>query len=231
MVAVRTVAADVPKIFQCQIPKVTEFIRDCHTIFQVEDGNPHVVWSASEDGTLRQHDFREGVQCPPPGSGDQDCRNILVSSSLEKHSCWRLFQLFNSLRSFPKVFLYWCTNVHNSLSFWLIWDRGTQGWLVLWFIMSFSIKYCQRMNLTTKSAVPVCMSHYERVRINSRTGLLWSIMFYFVASVNMMLCFGDQLDLRNGHKRSLSDPPKHCLYLKTAAISPTRPHLLLIGGR
>lgn len=57
-------------------------IGDYHFIFQVEDGNPHVVWSASEDGTFRQHDFREGVLCPPSGSGNQDCRNILVSAPL-----------------------------------------------------------------------------------------------------------------------------------------------------
>ncbi|KAF3776640.1 WD and tetratricopeptide repeats protein 1 [Nymphaea thermarum] len=44
----------------------------------VEDGNPNVVWSASEDGTLRQHDFREGVSCPPDGSSHQECRNILL---------------------------------------------------------------------------------------------------------------------------------------------------------
>ncbi|XP_031497022.1 protein ALTERED SEED GERMINATION 2 isoform X1 [Nymphaea colorata] len=44
----------------------------------VEDGNPNVVWSASEDGTLRQHDFREGVSCPPAGSSHQECRNILL---------------------------------------------------------------------------------------------------------------------------------------------------------
>ncbi|KAL0392379.1 UNVERIFIED_CONTAM: hypothetical protein Sradi_2460700 [Sesamum radiatum] len=47
---------------------------------EVEVGNPHVVWSASEDGTLRQHDFREGASCPPAGSPHQECRNILVSS-------------------------------------------------------------------------------------------------------------------------------------------------------
>lgn len=46
----------------------------------MEVGNPNVVWSASEDGTLRQHDFREGASCPPAGSSHQECRNILVSS-------------------------------------------------------------------------------------------------------------------------------------------------------
>ncbi|KAK6940224.1 WD40 repeat, partial [Dillenia turbinata] len=45
---------------------------------EVEVGNPHVVWSASEDGTLRQHDFREGSSCPPAGSSQQECRNILL---------------------------------------------------------------------------------------------------------------------------------------------------------
>lgn len=49
-------------------------------LLQVEVGNPNVVWSASEDGTLRQHDFREGASCPPAGSSHQECRNVLVSS-------------------------------------------------------------------------------------------------------------------------------------------------------
>ena len=38
-----------------------------------------MVWSASEDGTLRQHDFREGASCPPGRSYPHECRNILVS--------------------------------------------------------------------------------------------------------------------------------------------------------
>ncbi|KAI4337626.1 hypothetical protein L6164_016015 [Bauhinia variegata] len=91
----------------------------CHTRrvkkLAVEVGNPNVVWSASEDGTLRQHDFREGTSCPPAGSSHQECRNIL-------------------------------------------------------------------------------------------------------------------LDLRNGAKRSLTDPPKQVLALKSCDISSTRPHLLLVGG-
>ncbi|XP_027903176.1 WD and tetratricopeptide repeats protein 1 isoform X2 [Vigna unguiculata] len=82
---------------------------------KVENGNPNVVWSASEDGTLRQHDFREGTSCPPAGSSHQECRNIL-------------------------------------------------------------------------------------------------------------------LDLRSGSKRSLADPPKQVLSLKSCDISSTRPHLLLVGG-
>ncbi|XP_030933686.1 WD and tetratricopeptide repeats protein 1 isoform X1 [Quercus lobata] len=91
----------------------------CHTRrvkkLAVEVGNPNVVWSASEDGTLRQHDFREGTSCPPAGSSHQECRNVL-------------------------------------------------------------------------------------------------------------------LDLRSGAKRSLSDPPKQVLALKSFDISSTRPHLLLVGG-
>ncbi|KAG5065778.1 hypothetical protein JHK86_009509 [Glycine max] len=91
----------------------------CHTRrvkkLAVENGNPNVVWSASEDGTLRQHDFREGTSCPPAGSSHQECRNIL-------------------------------------------------------------------------------------------------------------------LDLRSGSKRSLADPPKQVLALKSCDISSTRPHLLLVGG-
>ncbi|KAK6130716.1 hypothetical protein DH2020_035533 [Rehmannia glutinosa] len=82
---------------------------------EVEVGNPNVVWSASEDGTLRQHDFREGASCPPAGSSHQECRNIL-------------------------------------------------------------------------------------------------------------------LDLRCGAKRSLAEPPKQSLALKSCDISSTRPHLLLVGG-
>ena len=48
--------------------------------FQVEEGNPHIVWSASEDGTLRQYDLREDITCPQNGTGttDHDCRNVLV---------------------------------------------------------------------------------------------------------------------------------------------------------
>ena len=41
-----------------------------------------MVWSASEDGTLRQHDFREGTSCPPAGSSQQECRNVLVRPAL-----------------------------------------------------------------------------------------------------------------------------------------------------
>ncbi|KAL3619623.1 hypothetical protein CASFOL_034535 [Castilleja foliolosa] len=44
----------------------------------VEAGNPNMVWSASEDGTLRQHDLREGVSFPPSGSSHQGYRNILL---------------------------------------------------------------------------------------------------------------------------------------------------------
>ncbi|KAL0736142.1 hypothetical protein Bca4012_012352 [Brassica carinata] len=54
----------------------------CHTRrvkkLAVEPGNPNVVWSASEDGTLRQHDFRESTTCPPAGSAHQDCRSVLL---------------------------------------------------------------------------------------------------------------------------------------------------------
>ncbi|KAI3460063.1 hypothetical protein Pfo_016726 [Paulownia fortunei] len=57
-------------IFQCHTRRVKKLA--------VEVGNPNVVWSASEDGTLRQHDFREGVSCPPAGSSHQECRNILL---------------------------------------------------------------------------------------------------------------------------------------------------------
>lgn len=48
-------------------------------LLQVENGNRNVIWSASEDGTVRQHDLREGTSCPPAGSSHQECRNVLVS--------------------------------------------------------------------------------------------------------------------------------------------------------
>ncbi|KAM1119961.1 hypothetical protein ACFX13_044861 [Malus domestica] len=57
-------------------------VYQCHTRrvkkLAVEVGNPNVVWSASEDGTLRQHDFREGTSCPLAGSTNQECRNVLL---------------------------------------------------------------------------------------------------------------------------------------------------------
>ncbi|CAI0467750.1 unnamed protein product [Linum tenue] len=61
---------------------VPSALYQCHTRrvkkLAVEIGNPNVVWSASEDGTLRQHDFRECASCPAAGSS-QECRNILVT--------------------------------------------------------------------------------------------------------------------------------------------------------
>ncbi|XP_030455167.1 protein ALTERED SEED GERMINATION 2 isoform X1 [Syzygium oleosum] len=94
-------------LFQCHTRRVKKLA--------VEVGNPNVVWSASEDGTLRQHDFREGNSCPPAGSPQQECRSVL-------------------------------------------------------------------------------------------------------------------LDLRSGSKKSLTDPPKGVLALKSCDISSTRPHLILVGG-
>ncbi|GLJ12519.1 hypothetical protein SUGI_0192610 [Cryptomeria japonica] len=57
-------------VFRCHSRRVKKIA--------VEEGNPHVVWSASEDGTLRQHDFRESVLCPAGGSTNQECRNVLL---------------------------------------------------------------------------------------------------------------------------------------------------------
>ncbi|CAM6082961.1 unnamed protein product [Calypogeia fissa] len=94
-------------LFRCHAKRVKKLA--------VEDGNPHIVWSASEDGTLRQHDLRESVRCPTHDTSVQECRNVL-------------------------------------------------------------------------------------------------------------------LDLRSGSKKSLQDAPRNCLELKTCAISPTRPHHLLVGG-
>ncbi|KAL6180033.1 hypothetical protein ACLB2K_046702 [Fragaria x ananassa] len=57
-------------LYQCHSRRVKKLA--------VEVGNPNVVWSASEDGTLRQHDFREGTSCPPAGSAHQECHNVLL---------------------------------------------------------------------------------------------------------------------------------------------------------
>ncbi|XP_050212612.1 protein ALTERED SEED GERMINATION 2 isoform X2 [Mercurialis annua] len=57
-------------LFQCHSKRVKKLA--------VEVGNPNMVWSASEDGTLRQHDLREGSSCPPAGSSPQECRNVLL---------------------------------------------------------------------------------------------------------------------------------------------------------
>ncbi|KAG6541712.1 hypothetical protein Mapa_016977 [Marchantia paleacea] len=103
----RKSSSDQTAVFRCHSKRVKKLA--------VEDGNPHVIWSASEDGTLRQHDLRVGIECPPHGASPHDCRNVL-------------------------------------------------------------------------------------------------------------------LDLRCGAKKSLQVPPRHCLDLKTCALSPTRPHHLLIGG-
>ncbi|CAN0838831.1 Protein ALTERED SEED GERMINATION 2 [Linum grandiflorum] len=65
---------------------VPSALYQCHTRrvkkLAVEVGNPNVVWSASEDGTLRQHDLRECASCPPVGSSPQECRNILKNRDL-----------------------------------------------------------------------------------------------------------------------------------------------------
>ncbi|XP_024526260.1 WD and tetratricopeptide repeats protein 1 isoform X2 [Selaginella moellendorffii] len=90
-------------LFRCHSKRVKKLA--------VEEGNPHLIWSASEDGTLRQHDLRQSVTC----GAEQECRNIL-------------------------------------------------------------------------------------------------------------------LDLRNGAKKTLSDPPKGSFALKSCSINPTRPHQILIGG-
>ncbi|XP_015571581.1 protein ALTERED SEED GERMINATION 2 isoform X4 [Ricinus communis] len=57
-------------LYQCHTKRVKKLA--------VEVGNPNVVWSASEDGTLRQHDLREDSSCPPAGSSPQECRNVLL---------------------------------------------------------------------------------------------------------------------------------------------------------
>ncbi|XP_052624115.1 protein ALTERED SEED GERMINATION 2 [Lactuca sativa] len=63
-------ASNLSAHFQCHSRRVKKLA--------VEPGNPNVVWSASEDATLRQHDLREVTSCPPAESSHQECRNILL---------------------------------------------------------------------------------------------------------------------------------------------------------
>ncbi|KAF0911231.1 hypothetical protein E2562_007999 [Oryza meyeriana var. granulata] len=57
-------------VYQCHSRRIKKLA--------VEIGNPNVVWSASEDGTLRQHDFRECSSCPRARSANQECHNVLL---------------------------------------------------------------------------------------------------------------------------------------------------------
>uniref|UniRef100_A0ACD5WSS1 Uncharacterized protein n=2 Tax=Avena sativa TaxID=4498 RepID=A0ACD5WSS1_AVESA len=66
----REISMEPAAIYQCHSRRVKKLA--------VEVGNPNVVWSASEDGTLRQHDFRECSSCPPAGSANQECHNVLL---------------------------------------------------------------------------------------------------------------------------------------------------------
>ncbi|KAI5054823.1 hypothetical protein GOP47_0029968 [Adiantum capillus-veneris] len=59
-----------PPIFRCHTRRIKKLA--------VEDGNPHVIWSASEDGTLRQHDLREGTVCPANEAAEHECCNVLL---------------------------------------------------------------------------------------------------------------------------------------------------------
>ncbi|KAF5818625.1 putative transcription factor WD40-like family [Helianthus annuus] len=58
-------------LFQCHTRRIKKLA--------VEPGNPNLVWSASEDGTLRQHDFRECTSCPPSESSHRECHNVLIT--------------------------------------------------------------------------------------------------------------------------------------------------------
>jgi len=66
----REISMEPAAVYQCHSKRVKKLA--------VEGGNPNVVWSASEDGTLRQHDFRECSSCPRAGSANQECRNVLL---------------------------------------------------------------------------------------------------------------------------------------------------------
>ncbi|KAG0487038.1 hypothetical protein HPP92_009133 [Vanilla planifolia] len=79
-------------LFQCHSSRVKKLA--------VEVGNPNIVWSASEDGTLRQHDLRECSTCPPAGSSNQECRNVLLDlRSGAKKSLFDPAKLHLSLKS------------------------------------------------------------------------------------------------------------------------------------
>jgi len=69
----REISMEPSAVYQCHSRRVKKLA--------VEIGNPNVVWSASEDGTLRQHDFRECSSCPRARSANQECHNVLVSNS------------------------------------------------------------------------------------------------------------------------------------------------------
>ncbi|CAI9293559.1 unnamed protein product [Lactuca saligna] len=50
----------------------------------VEPGNPNVVWSASEDATLRQHDLQEVTSCPPAkNSASRPLSKLRIAEELE----------------------------------------------------------------------------------------------------------------------------------------------------
>ncbi|PWZ06540.1 WD and tetratricopeptide repeats protein 1 [Zea mays] len=66
----REISMEPTAVYQCHSRRVKKLA--------VEVGNPNAVWSASEDGTLRQHDFRECSSCPRAGSANQECRNVLL---------------------------------------------------------------------------------------------------------------------------------------------------------
>ncbi|XP_008782185.2 WD and tetratricopeptide repeats protein 1-like [Phoenix dactylifera] len=66
----KEIALEPAALYQCHSRRVKKLA--------VEVGNPNVVWSASEDGTVRQHDLRESGSCPPAGSSNQECRNVLL---------------------------------------------------------------------------------------------------------------------------------------------------------
>ncbi|KAG2554212.1 hypothetical protein PVAP13_9KG648500 [Panicum virgatum] len=66
----REISMEPSAVYQCHSRRVKKLA--------VEIGNPNVVWSASEDGTLRQHDFRECSSCPRARSANQECHNVLL---------------------------------------------------------------------------------------------------------------------------------------------------------
>ncbi|CAN6302007.1 unnamed protein product [Urochloa humidicola] len=75
----REISMEPAAVYQCHSRRVKKLA--------VEIGNPNVVWSASEDGTLRQHDFRECSSCPRAGSANQECRNVLLDLRCGAKKC------------------------------------------------------------------------------------------------------------------------------------------------
>ncbi|PWA91319.1 Tetratricopeptide-like helical [Artemisia annua] len=183
--------------FQCHSRRIKKLA--------VEPGNPSVVWSASEDGTLRQHDLRETTSCSPADTSHRDCRNVLLT---------HLSSVGTADRQLKVAQLGSHEAYSSNVQFELFW-RNT---------------LCQpnQFSKTSSTEVKTYFSWIVSVNMYLRFPLVTP------HSVNYYLKFTSiedyKLDLRCGAKKSLADPPRQSLVLKSCDINMTRPHLLLVGG-